>query len=228
MLVFIRKDYDPMDIDIPPATDQSQCRLLQLPAELRTEIWRLLLLQRLDEACVHPPGRFCAKILSTCRQINAEGTPILYGENIFLAHYNLLATLPHFLLQTQPRRISLLNPVKFERTRRLIKRYFIFVRLDTDPRYTRQEVEESFNGVEELEMEVFQSSYMTANLDVLRLYEGVRGVGKVTITGSLGDGKYANWLAKCMQLPPGSPVEPYWEQFIGGQQFWNAWTNGNR
>lgn len=228
MLVLIRKDHDPMDLDPLPATDQSQCRLLQLPAELRTEIWRLLLLQRLDETCIDPPNRFCANILSTCRQINAEATPILYGENIFEAHSNLLAALPHLLLLTQPRQIKVINPVTKERTRRLIRRYFIRVRLDTDPRYTRAEVEESFNGAEELEIEVFQASYMTANLDVLRLYEGVRGVGKVTITGSLGDGKYASWLAKCMQLPPGTMTEPYFEQFIGGQPFWNAWANGNR
>lgn len=39
-----------------------------------------------------------------------------------------------------------------------IRKYYIVVRLDCDPRYTKTQVTESFSGVDELEVEVFQVS----------------------------------------------------------------------
>ena len=225
-----------MDLDNP--TDQSECRLLALPAELRNHIWRLVLLHHMKLPkpnvfylnAVEAPSkksRFCANVLQTCKQINSEGTPILYGENMFSAHINLLATLPSFLLAPHPNRASL-PPVTCTRVTKLIRRFYIFVRLDTDPRYSRRQVEESFNGVEELQIDVFQSMYGSCDFSVLRLYEGVRGVGKVTIDGSLGDRKYANWLTSCMELPLGTCATPFYEKHVGGLPFWDAWTQGNR
>ena len=225
-----------MDLDNP--TDQSQCLLLALPAELRNYIWRLILLHdlRIPKANVmyinaaEPPrkkSRFCANVLRTCKQINSEGTPILYGENMFSAHINLLATLPSFILSAHPNSARL-PPVVYPRVTKFIRRYYIFVRLDTDPRYSRRQVEESFNGVEELQIDVFQSMYGSCDFSVLRLYEGVRGVGKVTVDGSLGDRKYANWLSRCMELPHGTCVTPFYEKHVGGVPAWDAWTHGNR
>lgn len=235
MIVQIRKQLPAMDIDSP--TDQPQCSLLALPAELRNCVWRLVLLHDLRAPKremmylnAEPPkkkSRFCANILRTCKQINGEGTPILYGENLFTAHTNLLATLPSFLLSAHPNR-ACLPPVTCSRVTPFIRRYYIFVRLDTDPRYSKTQVEESFNGVEELQIDVFQSMYGSCDFSVLKLYEGVRGIGKVIIDGSLGDRKYASWLERCMQLPYGTPVTPFSEEYVGGNHAWHAWTQGNR
>ena len=102
------------------------------------------------------------------------------------------------------------------------------MRLDTDPRFSKQQVEESFNGVEELRIDVFQSMYGSCDFSVLKLFEGVRGVGKVKIDGSLGDRRYAEWLAKTIQLPAGEEPEQFHEEFVGGNKIWSAWQSGNR
>ena len=62
------------------------------------------------------------------------------------------------------------------------------MRLDTDPRFTAMQVEESFTGVEELDIEVFQSMYASCDFNVLKLFEGVRGVSRAMVRGSVGDG----------------------------------------
>ena len=235
MIVLIRKDRSELDLD--KSEDQPGCRLLTLPAELRNQIWRHILIQDTGTQSllpVHRPlttprdvPRFCANVLRTCKQINTEGTPILYAENIFSAHTNLLASLPSFLLSIRPRRLSL-PPVVCGRVVKLIRRYHVFVRLDTDPRFSRSQVEESFNHADSLEIEVFQSMYGSSDFTVLRLFEGVRGVGKVDIHGSLGDRRYADWLEAAMQLNPGDDPAPFWEKYVGGQRAWDAWSHGTR
>jgi hypothetical protein len=239
MIVLLRKDEETMDID--NAVQQRESRLLGLCAELRNHIWELLLIQNTHTTRTFPASylfttlpegakrrrRFCANILRTCKQINAEGTPILYGENYFSAHPSLLSALPSFLLYTQPDRVKL-PPVIYPRVAKLIRKFFIHVRLDTDPRFSKRQVEESFSGGQELEIEVFQAMYGSCDFSVLKLFEDVRGVGKVIIHGSLGDGIYANWLAKCMQQPEGTPATPYHEKYVGGMPAWDAWQNGNR
>lgn len=238
MILLLRKETERMDFC--STVSQHQSRLLALPAELRNAIWELLLIQNTHTTRAFPAPylhtnsgsigrtrRFCANVLRTCKQINAEGTPILYGENYFSAHSSLLTALPSFLLYTVPDKVRL-PPVVAPRAAQLIRKFFIHVRLDTDPRFSKHQVEESFNGVQELEIEVFQAMYGSSDFSVLRLFEGVRGVGKVVITGSLGDGKFADWLARCMQQPLGTVAAPYSEQYVGGQAAWDAWTHGNR
>ena len=239
MIVLIRKEQPPMGLD--SSKDQSQCRLLCLPAELRNTIWELLLVQNTQStpgtlpAHLSPDApenarrktRFCANVLRTCKQINLEGTPVLYGENVFEAHSSLLASLPSFLLLKQPNRVRL-SQVICPRVAKLIRRFYIYVRLDTDPRFSKRQVEEAFLDVEALEIEVFQAMFGSCDFSVLKLFEGVRGVGKVTIHGSLGDGKYANWLASCMEMPAGTSVTPYYEEYVGGNKAWHAWAQGNR
>jgi hypothetical protein len=235
MIIQIRKDPPAMDLECP--ISQPQCLLLNLPPELRNQIWRLLLLQDIHKRRgnlyhtipehTRRQLRFCANVLRTCKQINAEGTPILYGENIFSAHRNLLATLPSFVLHLSSDPFCC-PPVVNSRVVPLIRRFHIFVRLDTDPRYSPRQVEESFSGVEELRIDVFQSMYGSCDFSVLKLFEGVRGVGKVVIEGSLGDRKYADWLGKVIQLPLGEIAEPFWEEYVGGVKAWDAWTHGSR
>ena len=209
--------------------------LLSLPAELRNTIWTLVLVQSEQALPNHlfpgaPPrrqDRICANVLRTCRQVNNEATPIFYGENTFTAHPTLLATLPSLLLLTRPHRVSL-PPVKCPRMAKLIRRWYIHVRLDTDPQFGKELAEDSFNGVEELEIEVFQSMYGSCDFSKLKLFEGVRGVGRAVVQGSIGDGKYACWLADAMMKTEGTLVEPYTELYIGGDKAWSAWQNGNR
>lgn len=240
MIVLIRKnEQEHNTMDIESRSEQPQCRLLTLPAELRNHIWQYLLVQCLQSSPLPAhlfPGapeaarrrtRFCANVLQTCKAINAEGTPILYGENIFLAHPSLLTALPSFLLLKNPNRVKL-PPVLTPRVSKYIRRYFIHVRLDIDPRFSKSQVEESFTGVEELEVEVFQAMYGSCDFSNLQFFEGVRGVGRAVVHGSVGDGRYADWLARTMEQPQGSEATPFSEEYIGGNMAWDAWTHGNR
>lgn len=76
------------------ATDtfqQPRFKFLSLPAEIRIEIYRLVLRQSTpvrpgrSSSSYWPdfPLKLSAQLLRTCRQIHAEGLPILYGENTF-------------------------------------------------------------------------------------------------------------------------------------------------
>ncbi|KAK3059049.1 hypothetical protein LTR09_000615 [Extremus antarcticus] len=229
-------------MDLDNITPQPDCRLLALPAELRTHIWDLILIQPTHKAIVFPAAellrympesikrrrRFCANILRTCKQIAAEGTPILYGENYFRAHPSLLTALPRFLMSTFPEKIQLPDPITQPRVTKLIRRYCIHVRLDIDPRFTRSQAEESFSGVEELHIDVFQAMYGGSDFTVLKMFEDVRAVGRVSIEGSLGDGRYAAWLVDCMQQPVGTPAAPFHEEYVGGTPSWDAWSRGKR
>ncbi|KAI7151881.1 hypothetical protein KC352_g28234, partial [Hortaea werneckii] len=152
--------------------DQSASALLSLPPELRNEIWLNLLvyisspsqsLSAIEHQKPLSPSssgsgqpHIYANILRTCKQAYMEATPILYGENTFNAHPSLLATLPSLLLSTLPVRL-VRPPVTHPRVARLIRKFSLHVRLDTDPRFSSAQAEESFNGVEELEIEVFQA-----------------------------------------------------------------------
>ncbi|KAI6818711.1 hypothetical protein KC365_g13109 [Hortaea werneckii] len=228
------------------ALDQSASALLSLPPELRNEIWRYLLVHatspasrlhavdRKEQHHCSPAGRelreshICTNLLRTCKQANAEATPIFYGENTFNAHPSLLATLPSFLLSTLPVRVTL-PPVTHPRVVRLIRKFSLHVRLDTDPRFTSSQAEESFNGVEELEIEVFQAMYGSCDFSVLALFEGVRGVGRAIVRGSVGDGRYAGWLAKSMMCPPGEKPSGFVEeQGVGRWEGRDVWQDGNR
>ncbi|KAI7587732.1 hypothetical protein KC316_g4874 [Hortaea werneckii] len=238
-----------LDTMMDGALDQSASPLFSLPPELRNDIWRYLLihtpstpsssLNAIDRKEPHRrssprfgprhPPHICANILRTCKQANTEATPILYGENTFNAHPSLLATLPSFLLSTLPVRVTL-PPITHPRVARLIRKFSLHVRLDTDPRFTSVQAEESFNGVEELEIEVFQAMYGSCDFSVLALFEGVRGVGRAVVRGSVGDGRYAGWLAESMMCPPGGErLLGFGEEgIIGRAPGRDVWQDGNR
>lgn len=227
MLVLLRKEHH-NPLNLQNMSLQPQSRLLSLPAELRNSIWEELLIQQNDESQKNGRNeRFCANILHTCKQIHAETLPILYGENTFLAHPSLLTSLPSFLLSTRPSRATL-PPVTHPRLLSYIRKFYIHVRLDTDPRFSATQATEAFTGVDELELEVFQAMYGSCDFSVLKLFEGVRGVGKVVVWGSVGDGKYAEWLAGAMMSPPGTERGRFEERYVGGDKGWDAWTHGNR
>lgn len=105
----------------------------------------------------------------------------------------------------------------------MIKKYFFHVRLDIDSRYTRDQATECFTGLEFLEVEVFQPSYGTCDFTVLKLLEGVRGVGKAVVGGSVGDGKYARWLEMSMMSDLGVNMPEYTEEYVGGDKVSKYW-----
>lgn len=199
--------------------------LLALPAELRNSIWTQLLVvlpsQPRDakvKSHLHPA------LLRVNRQINTEATPILYGANTFTASASLLTGLPSLLTSSRDLRPPLFPPIVHPRVTALIRKWFLRVRLDTDPRFDRVQAAEAFSGVEELEIEAFQAMFSSSDYAVLELFEGVRGVGKARVLGSVGDGKYAEWLASCMMLPAGTEVGSYYrkqsaEQYPGNRHY---------
>jgi len=98
------------------------------------------------------------------------------------------------------------------------------VRLDTDPRFTASEVSAAFSGAESLEVEVWQAEYGSVDLRVLKLFEGVRGVRRARVCGSVG-GKYARWLEDVMMREVGGMVEGFVEL---EEDAYDLWTSGNR
>lgn len=120
------------------------------------------------------------------------------------------------------------QPVKHERVVGMIRNYYLLVRLDTDPRFTTLQAREAFSGVASLELEVFQAMYGSCDFSVLKLFEGVRGVGKATVQGSVGDGRYARWLERRMESEEGAELEPFFEEYVAGVPSWHAWAQGNR
>jgi len=194
---------------------KSQSRLLSLPAELRLQIYTLLLspphlatIRRISSRgyCsdyILPPLSLTPSLLGTCRQINNEATPILYGQNTFAAHQSLLTDLPYLVTNSRP--------VTCGRGKELIKRWYVNVRLDTDARYSAEKARDAFTGVESLCIDVFQAMFGGCDFSVLKLFEGVRGVKQCTIQGSVGDGRYARWLEEAVCKEVGEEVADFVE-----------------
>lgn len=122
--------------------------------------------------------------------------------------------------------------------KQLIKRWYLNVRLDTDPGFDREKATRAFSGAEELEIEVFQAMFNSSDFSVLKLFEGVRGVDKVKIGGSVGNGRYARWLEKVMMAREGEDVGSFEDEMdevaaastLHGVVFDNGWHvwRGNR
>ena len=84
MLRFLKKSVTSSTaISTAPSThDQSGCRLLRLPAEIRSAIFHFALLEdgTLDVASRWPG------ITGTCKEIRAETLPVFLGRNNFTAY----------------------------------------------------------------------------------------------------------------------------------------------
>jgi hypothetical protein len=179
---------------MPPLT------FLDLPGEIRNQIYLyLLILPSLSAPRLLGDPPIYPSILSVCHAVHSEAIRILYGTNTFLAHPNLLADLPRLRLYydtiSSPSLIS------------LICRFHIRVRLDCDPNFSAEKAAESFSGVEELTIEVFQAQFGSSDHRVLRLFEGVRGVERARVYGSVtGFSGYVGWLQNAMTSPAGVEV----------------------
>ena len=191
---------------------------LDLPAELRNHIYRILLVSRLIPAlrklCVRnhcsdyalPTLPIHPALLATCRQIHEEATPLLYGENTFTAHASLLTTMPYL--------VDRRKPICSTDVLRWIRKWYLNVRLDCDARYSPTAAEEAFNGVDELEIETSEAMFRASGHGVLFVFKGIRGVGRAKIIGS-GEKSVYRWLEECMMAPLGTIMEDYDEWMTG-------------
>ena len=191
---------------------------LDLPGEIRNKIYHQLIVlpslsstQHLHDHPIHP------EILHTCRKIHAEARQILYGCNTFIAHPNLLASLPRLR--------KCFNTIRHPNLIAMIRRFYIRVRLDCDANFSAEKARTAFTGVDELTLDVFQAQFGSSDYEVLKRFEDVRGVGKARIFGSiLGFPEYAGWLEGSMMTPDHVVVAG----FVGGERnniaTYNIWT----
>ena len=162
-------------------------------------------------------------ILFTCRKVYEEGIHILYGNNTFLAHPNLLSALPRLRSYYD----TIVSPSLIT----LIRRYQIRIRLDCDPNFTAEQATHAFTGVDELNIIVFQAQYGSSDYKVLRLFEGVRGVKRINICGSITlFREYVEWLRQAMSAPINETVEEFGQEKaiasdLGTYDLWTVSTN---
>ncbi|KIW03757.1 uncharacterized protein PV09_05062 [Verruconis gallopava] len=215
-------------VGAPVEERKNVCLLLQLPVELRLQIYQYLLTSSEAQLAtlrplttrkhlssyLIPALNIHPNILRTCRLIHEEAGPILYKSNTFCAHPTQLTECP-FLVSSD-------RVVHYSRFKSKIRKWYISLRLDIDSRLKASEVEAAFTGVDSLEIEVWQAMFASADLRVLKLFEGVRDVSTVKIHGSVSR-RYSDWLARCMTSCPGAHIEPYVDE-----KDWDAWTHGNR
>ena len=181
---------------------------LALPGEIRNAIYHLLLV--LDEETRVSASRRSAHgksssglapaLLSTCRQVYTEATPFLYALNTFTAHPTLLSSFPHLLHPSRP--ISNASVTK------RIVRWNITVRLDVDQRFSEEDATAAFTGAEELTIRATEPAWRSAGNAALMLFQGVRGVGKARVEGSV-DREFAEGLEERMmrKFRPGEGME---------------------
>jgi hypothetical protein len=202
----------------------SMFAFIDLPGEIRNQIYRqLLIVPPLHVPRLPGDPPIYPQILSVCRKIHEEAREILYSCNTFLAHPNLLAGLPRLRLYYD----SISSPTLIS----LIRRYHIRVRLDCDPNFSLAKATNSFSGVEELAIEVFQAQFGSSDYKVLRLFEGVRGVKRVRIYGSVNAfPEYISWLEAAIVTPQEGVVEAFDKEKVGTGQVraYDIWTvSGN-
>jgi hypothetical protein len=102
----------------------------------------------------------------------------------------------------------------------------VSVRLDTDARFTAEQVCAAFSGQEFVEVEVWQAMFASSDLGVLRLFEGVRGVKAAKVSGSVGT-EYKKWLETVMMSSDGENVMK-WEAEANRTTDYDVWGHGNR
>lgn len=91
-----------------------------------------------------------------------------------------------------------------------------------------EQVTKAFSGVEELTIEVFQAQFGSCGREVLGLWEGVRGVKRARVYGSVtAFPGYARWLGGSMEMGVGEVVEPFMdvEKGVGQREEHDIWSN---
>lgn len=160
----------------PHLNDRMAFPFLHLPPEIRNQILRLLLTHTTpifttSSTSLGPPSptllHLRPHILLVCKCIYKEGSSILYGENTFQAHPTFL-TSSTFALDPY-------RPIGFAHLVTQIRRFHIRVRLDCDPFYQPEAVRNAFTGLNELQVEVFRSSFGVCGYEALDGFSGVGG-----------------------------------------------------
>ena len=92
-----------------------------------------------------------------------------------------------------------------------IRRFHIRVRLDCDPYYKPEAVRKTFSGLDDLQIEIFRSSFGLCGYEALDGFLGVRGVSRARVYGSV-DPIYARRLEELMERDEDSkyPVREWW------------------
>jgi hypothetical protein len=198
---------------------------LDLPGEIRNQIYRrLLIVPPLSTSRLLSNPPIYPQILSVCRKVHEEARQILYSCNTFLAHTDLLSGLPRLRLCYDTISSPTLIP--------LIQRYHIRVRLDCDPNFSLEKATNAFSGVEELTIEVFQAQFGSSDYKVLRLFEGVRGVKRARVYGSVtAFPEYVAWLEAPIVTPEEGVVKAFetGRAVIGQVRTYDIWTvSGNQ
>lgn len=224
----------PAPSDLPIVATRALRTFLSLPAEIRNEIYHLLLSSPLIPTMRKLlTSNQCSAyvltlplhttLLSTCKQIYTEASPILYSCNTFSASPTLLTSLPYL--------INPARPICCPGIANRIKRWYIKLRIDCDARFSESDVSAAFAGAEELEVEAVQAAWRGAGTTVLMLFQGVRGVGSVRVHGSVDD-DFARWLERSMMSSVGKEVRPY--EYVetrvvdGVEEAYDPWNHGNR
>lgn len=102
-----------------------------------------------------------------------------------------------------------------ERVRQMIRRFHISMRLECDAHFSAEEAETAFNGKDALTIQVYASQFRGSGGDVLRLFEGVRGVRTVDIYGEVSSWpKYVKSLREAMMSPEGAVVAIDRSEFV--------------
>ena len=197
-------------------------RFLELPPEIRVQIYTLLLTSSYRPGAHEcNPGRgkpgLTASILRVSRRLYSECSTLLYDLNVFQAHPALLASLPFMTEISRP----ILNPVNSS----LIKRYYIEVRLDSDPFWNGYDLKKAFSRCRELHVVSWQASFGNCGLDNLFPFVHVRGIGKARVEGSSVSPEFGRWLEVVMESE-----EDEWTDGMGlsGLPEYHIWDQGNR
>ena len=180
-----------------------------LPGEIRNQILRLLLthntpiVARFANQLAPPkptPLNIWPNILLACKRTYDKGITIIYGENTFQAHPSYLNCV---LFAMDPTR-TVISKLCIA----MIRRFHLRVRLDCDPFYKPRDVKKAFSGADELELEVFRSSWGLGGYDALEGFVGVREIRKAKVHGSI-EPNFARWLEGVMRSAQGGLSEKF-------------------
>ncbi|MCJ1238464.1 hypothetical protein MMC14_006453 [Varicellaria rhodocarpa] len=181
---------------------------LDLPSEIRNVIYQLLLthdtpIQAYTFQNLSPREHTCLNLhpamLLLCHKIHDEASSILYGCNRFQAHPSWLTDVTFAVYPNRP--------IMSTRYIAFIRRFHLRVRLDCDPFYTPAKLAEAFSGLDELEVEVFQTSFGASDYRVLECFSVVRGVKRAKVHGSVRK-PFSDWLEKIMQSAVETALSP--------------------
>jgi hypothetical protein len=154
-------------------------------------------------------------LLRVNKQIHHEAAPILYTQNVFCAHPTLLNKMPYLLLPSRP--------ILSQNITSQIRRWYVSIRLDIDPRFVAEDVTRAFDGADFLEIEAWQPEYGNTDLTTLKMFEGVRGVKNTKVSGSVG-AEYHRWLESCMKAKVGEVVDPFLGEESKDNEIWSNWN----